>query len=119
MGDISKHFNRSEMACNCGCGLDTMDSETLNVADDIRDWYGKPIKPSSAARCLLWNRLEKSKDTSQHVKCRAMDLPVAEPRALYNYLCDKYPDKYGFGLYEDEGFVHIDTKTGKPRRWII
>ena len=116
MGDISKHFNRAEMACKCGCGLDTMDAETLDVADDIRDWYGKPIKPNSAARCLEYNRHIGSRDTSQHVKCRALDLPVDDPQALFDYLCEKYRNKYGMGLYKT--FVHFDTRTGGARRWI-
>lgn len=115
MGNISKYFSRSEIACKCGCGLDTMDSETLMVADDCREYAGKSITPSSGARCLEHNRNIGSKDSSQHVKCRAMDLPVDDPLALYIYLCERYPGKYGFGVYET--FVHIDTKTGPARRW--
>ena len=121
MGDISKYFNRSEIACKCECGFDTMDGETLKLADRCREFVGHSITPSSGARCLNYNRLSASKggpgsnDRSQHPRGRAMDLPVKDPKALYDYLCDKYPDKYGFGLYKT--FVHIDTKSGPARRW--
>jgi zinc D-Ala-D-Ala carboxypeptidase len=112
---ISQFFSRSEIACGCGCGLDTMDAETLKLADECRVFVGRSITPSSGARCLDHNRKEGSRDTSQHVKCRAMDLPVNDPKLLYDYLCDKYPEKYGFGLYKS--FVHIDSRSGAAKRW--
>jgi zinc D-Ala-D-Ala carboxypeptidase len=112
---ISKHFTREEMACNCGCGLDSMDVETLMVADRVRDFEDDSITPSSAARCFPYNLHIGSNDMSQHPRCRALDLPVKDPQATYNMLCKQYPDKYGFGLY-DWG-VHIDTKSGPARRW--
>ena len=112
---ISEYFTRAEMACNCGCGLDSMDGETLMIADEARNFAGHSIEPSSAARCLTHNRAIGSDDDSQHVACRAMDLPVDEPEELYRYLCEQYPDEYGFGLYNS--FVHVDTKSGPPRRW--
>lgn len=115
MGDLSKYFSRNEIACKCGCGLDTMDIETLRIADEAREYTAQAIYPSSGARCLSHNRSVGSRDTSKHVQCRAMDLPVAEPEKLYNFLCDKYHDKYGFGLYKT--FVHIDTRTEGKARW--
>lgn len=117
MPKISKHFTRLEMACKCGCGLDSMDAETLKIADEVRDLVGEPITPSSAARCLAYNRSPEvgSNDKSQHPKCRAMDLPVPDPRAVYEWLCKRHQDKYGFGLYKT--FVHVDTRTNGPARW--
>ncbi|MDH3325867.1 MAG: D-Ala-D-Ala carboxypeptidase family metallohydrolase [Gammaproteobacteria bacterium] len=112
---ISKHFTRSEIACKCGCGFDSMDAETLKIADEVRDFVGYPITPSSGARCLIHNRNIGSSDTSQHVKARAMDLPLKNPKLAYDWLCVKYPDRYGFGLYKT--FIHIDTATGPARRW--
>lgn len=115
MGDISKYFSRHEIACKCGCGFNSMDVETLAVADDAREFVGHPITPSSGARCFEYNREVGSNDASQHPLARAIDLPVNDPLALYAYLCDKYPNKYGFGLYRT--FVHIDTRSGGDARW--
>ena len=115
MGDISNHFSRHEIACKCGCGLDTMDGETLNLADECREFVNHTITPSSGARCLKHNRSIGSTDGSQHPKCRAMDLPVDNPKELYDYLCKKYPNQYGFGLYDT--FVHIDTRSGNGARF--
>lgn len=112
---ISKHFYRHEVACKCGCGLDTMDGVTLALADECRDFVHHPITPTSGARCVVHNQDVGGSQRSQHVVCRAMDLPVLDPVGLYNYLCDKYPDKYGFGLYKT--FVHVDSRTNGPARW--
>ena len=115
MGDLSLHFSRFEMACNCGCGFDSMDVETLMIADDAREFVGHSITPSSAARCFAYNRTEEvgSNDDSQHPLARAMDLPVDDPLRLYQYLCEKYPDKYGFFLYN--WGVHVDSRLIKAR----
>ena len=95
-----------------------MDIETLKIADECRDFVDQSITPSSGARCYKYNRTPAvgSNDQSQHPKCRAMDLPVPDPKELYDWLCAKYPDKYGFGLYKS--FVHIDTRTGGAARWV-
>jgi len=39
MGDISPWFNRAEFACNCGCGFDTVDSDTLTVLEEVREYF--------------------------------------------------------------------------------
>jgi uncharacterized protein YcbK (DUF882 family) len=113
---ISEFFYRHEVACKCGCGADSMDVETLQLADEVRRFNNSPITPTSGHRCLNHNRAIGSEDTSQHVKARALDLPVADPRAVYQYLCWKYTERYGFGLYES--FVHVDSRSGPPARWI-
>jgi hypothetical protein len=51
MPKISKHFTRAEVACKCGCGFDSMDIETLKIADEARDFANEGITPSSACRC--------------------------------------------------------------------
>ena len=112
---ISKHFTRAEVACQCGCGFDSMDAETLMIADEARDFEGSPITPSSGCRCYHHNKAVGGADKSQHPMARAMDLPSKDPVALYNFLCAKYPGKYGFGLYSS--FVHIDSRSNGPARW--
>jgi zinc D-Ala-D-Ala carboxypeptidase len=115
IGHLSDHFWRYEVACKCGCGADSMDVETLHLAELVRDFVDAPISPSSGYRCLEYNRKIGSGDKSQHPKARAMDLPVPDPTKVYDYLCRLYPDRFGFGLYDT--FVHIDTRTIGPARW--
>lgn len=119
MGDLSQYFSRYEIECKCGCGFDSMDTETLKLADEAREFVNHPITPSSGARCFKYNRSDEvgSNDESQHPRARAIDLPVKNAPELFGYLCRKYPGKYGFGLYKT--FVHIDTRSGKPARWVV
>jgi len=112
---ISKYFTRDEIACKCACGFDSMDVITLQIADDAREFVNEPITPSSGCRCVSHNRSVGGAKNSQHVQARAIDLPVSNPKALYDYLCDKYPNKHGFGLYDS--FVHIDSRTNGGARW--
>ena len=112
---ISKHFTREEIACKCGCGFDTIDIITLQLADEVREFCGHSITPSSGCRCASYNARVGGADNSQHVQARAIDLPVKNPKELFDYLCEKYPGKYGFGLYPT--FVHIDSRTNGGARW--
>lgn len=111
------HFKRKEFACRCSCGFDTVDIDTLRVCNEVRDFEGAPVTVSSGCRCVNHNSAVGGAVNSHHVKARAADLIVADPEKTYKYLCNQYPDKYGFGLYVDRGFVHIDTRSGAPARW--
>ncbi|GAB5563352.1 MAG: hypothetical protein Wins2KO_04150 [Winogradskyella sp.] len=94
-----------------------MDYNVFLVAQYIRDNVG-PLIPSSAFRNLYYNRTIPSKDTSQHVKGKALDLhnPVVANwlHAQIKNNSNHYKQLRnlglgGVGLY-DWG-VHIDTRT--------
>ena len=113
---VSLHFKREEFKCGCGCGLDTIDALTLEIAEFVRNINGdKPITPSSGHRCREYNAKVGGAARSQHLVGRAVDLPVDDPKAVYDILCDTYPNAFGFGVYNT--FVHIDTRTDGPARW--
>lgn len=115
MGDLSTHFSRSEFACKCGCGFDTVDTEMLGVLEDLRAMFKEPIAITSGCRCAEHNAKEGGSPRSQHVYGRAVDLVVrnVSPDRVCNYLTAKHGDKYGIGLYG--GWVHFDTRTGCAR----
>lgn len=120
MGDISKNFSRNEFSCRCGCGFDTVDAELLWVLQQIRDHYGKPVVITSGCRCVKHNERVKGASSSQHVHAKAADIYISEisPKDLFDYLNAQYPDQYGLGFYEKNGFVHVDVRTQKAR-WIV
>lgn len=115
MGDISKDFNRSEFACRCGCGFDTVDCETIVVVQKLRDYYNAKIRIDSGCRCEARNRIVGGERASKHMQGRACDVVVigVHPFDVYAYLDNCYPDKYGIGKYNT--FTHIDTRTIKAR----
>lgn len=114
MGDLSEHFSRYEFACKCGCGMDTIDVETLGLCEQVREHVGVSLIPNSGCRCEAYNEAVGGSVGSQHLQSRAVDLPVPDPKEVYGWLCAKYPKQYGFGVYDT--FVHVDSRPG-PVRW--
>lgn len=132
MGDLTKNISRHELACNCGCGSDSMDWETVEIVQDAADHFAGilgvekvTVRITSAHRCFEYNRKPVigggpgSNDQSQHPQARAIDFSIdgVLMADLYAYLVTKYPDKYGFGIYKIHGFVHADSRTNGPARW--
>lgn len=115
MGDISAYFSRREFACACGCGLDTIDAETVRLCEIVRGMEDEPVRVLSGHRCALHNAAVGGAHDSQHVRARAADLGVSDPERIYQRLCESFPQSYGFGLYST--FVHVDSRGGGPARW--
>jgi len=115
MDKVSRHFNRSEFACSCGCGLDPVDVKLLEMAEKVREHFGRPIKVHCACRCLKHNREIGSKDSSQHPKCKAIDFHVkgVEHQEVYDYI-HKYIEVCGLGIYN--WGIHLDCR-GSIARW--
>jgi len=115
MGDIADNFSRSEFACKCGCGFDTVDAVTLEVLKNIRRHFDAPVTITSGCRCESYNKTVGGKKSSQHLKGRAADIQVEghAPLTVKEYAEYLIPNHGGVGLYNT--FVHIDTRTGKAR----
>ena len=112
---LTDHLTRSECACKCGCGFDTMDYKTALIFEEIRELNGGvSIIPSSGARCRQHNIYSGGSKKSQHMIGRALDIPVSDPQKIYKKLCELYPDKFGFIAYDT--FVHVDTRAKKYRK---
>ena len=117
MGDISKHFNREEFACQCGCGFNTVDADLLDVLVEIRMHFDAPVTINSAARCPFHNEVVGGGKESQHKLGRAADIVVegVTPYIVQSYLIELLPGKFGIGSYNT--FTHIDSRSGVPARW--
>lgn len=117
MGNITKNLSRREFACKCGCGFDTVDYETVAVIQDVCDHFNCRVTINSGCRCEAHNKAIKGSKNSYHKKARAADCDFHGVSSLevHEYLCNKYPSKYGFGIYNN--FNHIDTRSGIPARW--
>jgi len=115
MGDLSKNFSRSEFACKCGCGFNTVDSELIRILQSFRDKIGEPITISSGCRCPIYNAFILGSENSQHMKGRAADIVTGNPIGDQQYFLKEYSKKYGIGVYDT--FTHIDTRSGPKARW--
>lgn len=120
MGDLSKHFSRSEFKCAC-CDYDTVDAKLLEILEAIREHFDRPVRITSGARC--WNRHseiyrelgQEPTKNSQHLFGRAADIVVdGVPPIVVQELCEDIGVP-GLGKYDD--FTHIDTRSGRKARW--
>lgn len=122
MGDISKNISRSEIACKCGCGFDTIDAVTARAVQDACDHFAEQLDVprvvldiSSGARCEERNRSEGGSYRSQHLLGRAIDFKIrcVSPIEVQAYLLAKYPDRFGIGTYSN--FTHFDSRNERAR----
>ena len=116
MGDLSNNFSRSEFACKCGCGFDTVDTELITVLQKMRDWFHKPVRINSGCRCVKHNEKEGGVDGSQHTLGRAADIRIeGVPTDIVQYRANAIMADHG-GIILYDNFVHIDTRSKKVYR---
>ena len=117
MGDLSPHFSRHEFACNCGCGFDTVDFDTLNTLEIIHDYFLAPVTINSGCRCADWNDQCGGSEGSLHMQARAADI-VVEGIASWevaDFTEQVLNGRGGVGRYDT--FTHVDTRSNGPARW--
>jgi uncharacterized protein YcbK (DUF882 family) len=71
------NFSPNEFACQCGkCGkgFAEMRAPTLTKLYNARDAYGKPMKITSAFRCVEHNSNVSKAKNSSHLRGRAVDI---------------------------------------------
>ena len=124
MGNLSDHFDRSEFACQCFCGQDTVDHELVAVLEWLRTKTGAAITVTSGNRCVKHNEKVQHEanpfytpfsSKSKHMYSIAADIKVEgySPQSIFNLIDEKFPDKYGLKAYSS--WVHIDVRHGKWR----
>jgi len=117
--ELGSYFKRSEFACKCGCGFDTVDTTLLHVLEYVRGAVRSPIIVTSGCRCLAHNTAIGGSRGSKHMQGRAADIKC--PDVLFETLkakVDHFMEGWGgVGYYPNQGFIHIDTRSGPPARW--
>lgn len=113
MGDLSENFSRSEFACSCGCGMDTVDYATVILAEKVREHFDSPVRINSGNRCETFNTSVGGSKGSQHMLSRAFDCTVdGIPPAIVAELLHQL-GAGGVGSYAT--FTHGDTRQGVAR----
>ncbi len=130
MGDLSRNLSRSEFACQCGCGFDTVDFELVNVLQtaviDMENRFDEKviIVITGPNRCNKHNAKVGGAKNSQHIYAKAVDHKFyivtregvkqqIDPDIVYEYYDKKYRNKYGVGKYGNR--THIDVRKRKAR----
>jgi len=99
-----------------------LDARLVEAFQILRDALQKPIIVTSAFRSLRYELSKGRSGSSQHVNGKALDLKgeglielLKEALRTKNKLYQKLRAVgiNGFGIYEKEGFIHIDTRVAK------
>lgn len=109
---VTKHFKRKEFSCKCGCGLDAVDIELVNILERIRNHFNVPVIINSACRCAKHNQEIGGAKNSQHLLCKAADFEVL---GVNPYTVQEYLKNWKGGLGSYNSFTHVDV--GQERRW--
>lgn len=113
---ISEHFKVREFAQkDFRCDKVIVDTELIDVLEEIRAHFNKPVIVTSGYRTPEYNKKIGGVKNSQHTKGTAADIKVSgiPAKEVQKYLKNKYPDKYGIGSYLN--FTHIDVRAEKAR----
>lgn len=120
---LSKNFKSTEFDCHGkGCCTETpIDDELIEILQELRNHFGKPVKVNSGYRCPVHNgNVGGASKTSYHMKGMAADIKIngVHPMRIARYLDNlNVSGRIGCYSYDDEGkgFVHIDTRGKKSR----
>lgn len=113
---VTPHFKIKEFACADGSDKVLIDDDLLNLLENIRNHYNRPLHVNSGYRTPAYNAtLKGASKNSQHMTGRAADIWVEgiSSLELYKYACAIMPLRGGIGLYNT--FVHFDTRPNKSR----
>lgn len=119
MGDLTRNFSRWEFACRCGCGLDDIRMELVEMFQIARDILGEPINITNGIRCPVHNLAVGGKPDSSHPPGWAADAEIPRPSDRYRYYHAFH--KAGFRRFgHGHGFMHGDCDPNKPspRIWL-
>ena len=73
MAKDTEHFKVSEFACK-HCGKNLIDQRVINMAEEIRQKLGVPVRVNSGYRCEVHNARVGGVKGSKHTKGLACDL---------------------------------------------
>lgn len=112
MNQISQNFKRSEFACRCGCGGNTVDVQLIEVVQAVREHFGVPFDINSGFRCKAHNAAVGGASHSQHLLGRAADIDASSgtlnPSKVAKWVMENFPH-ISVGRYNT--FTHVDSRS--------
>jgi peptidoglycan hydrolase-like protein with peptidoglycan-binding domain len=109
-----KYFKDSEFKCPC-CGLNLEKNGIKQIADEIREHFGRPAIITSGTRCVKHNREVGGVAGSYHTTGNAIDIvvtgiPGSEVLAYCKQIVAQGRARYTYGGTSQMGnATHIDT----------
>ena len=112
--DSIKYFDREEFRCKCGgkyCDGFPAEPEKklLQLADRVREHFGKPMRVSSGVRCEIHNAHVGGVSGSRHKYGTAMDFCIdGMPASVVLPYVQAQPEtNYAYAI--DSNYIHMDV----------
>lgn len=110
----SEYFTEDELACNCGCGKNTLNEDLLKLAERARQIADIPFSITSWNRCTDRNINEGGSATSSHLTGYAVDIRFNHSQECFVIV--QALISAGFvrvGISKAGKFVHADVDKNK------
>lgn len=115
---LSKYFSSKEFENSTDKEF-YLDPVLLEKLDLVREEFGESLTVTSGYRSPVHNARIGGAPSSQHCLGKAADIrPSVSSKEKLDKLyliCENYFEAVGDG--RNKGFIHVDTRTGKKRRW--
>lgn len=119
---LSPHFRVREFRCHDGSDPVFIDSALVELLEQLRAHFGKPVTITSGYRTPAHNAKAGGATFSQHLYGRAADIRVPGVSVEDVAACAEHllPGRGGVGRYPAKagraaGWVHVDTRAEKAR----
>ena len=119
---LSEHFKVREFGCKDGSDPVFIDTKLVDILEQIRVHFEKPVNITSAFRTAKHNNSCGGAKFSQHLYGKAVDiyLPGINVQEVYAYAEKLLGESGGLGIYPPglgraNGWVHIDVRKDKSR----
>lgn len=147
MTQLTDHFSAGDpdnLACRDGCGFGSSPEDYatgfLDFLETLRLIYGRPINPTSGARCITHNRAVGGVNLSAHTRAAAADLSASNGYDRHGLLvaytlalavvrgrmeladaielaAELAAHAGGFGIAKTFAHVDIDVHLPRPSAW--
>ena len=119
---LSEHFKVREFRCKDGSDPVFIDTELIDILEDIRVHFDKPVTITSGFRTASHNKSVSGATYSQHCYGKAADIQVQgiSVETVYAYADKLLGNAGGCGIYPPglgraNGWVHVDVRKDKSR----
>ena len=112
---LSKNFKVKEFACKDGSDVVFIDTVLVNLLQNIRNHFNKPVHINSGFRTYSYNKKIGGARYSQHQYGTAVDIYIdgITPKEIADYAETLMVGTGGIGIYNN--FVHLDVRVEKSR----
>lgn len=115
---LTAHFTADEFLCHCrrpACDAAPMRRTFMDKLERLRVAWGRPLRPTSARRCVYWNSHVGGSGQSQHLEGNAADFVFGAAADVQAFAA--LAETMGFGgIGTGRRLVHVDDR-GYRARW--